>query len=136
MILNNINGTIMAKALPIKRREMNEAFLSPRTLTRVFVPDCLSASTSSTSFVAVPPKRKSAEMVPIASGRFWNGFAKTLHDASTPRSPLGIATHSWLMKRNFFIRGGSEYVIEKNAMKRTSKLNVTLMASDNNIAKM
>ena len=28
------------------------------------------------------------------------------------------------------------YFIEKNAMKRTSKLNVTLMASDNNIAKM
>ena len=70
MILNIINGTIKAKALPIKRREMNEAFLSPRALTRVFVPDCLSASASSISFVAVPPKRKSAEIHPIASGRF------------------------------------------------------------------
>ena len=70
MMLSIINGMIKAKALPIKRREMNEVFLSPRTLTRVFVPACLSASASSMSFVAVPPKRNNAEMHPIAIGRF------------------------------------------------------------------
>ena len=135
-MLSIINGMIKLKALPIKRREINEAFLSPRTLTRVFIPVFLSASASVMSFVDVPPKRNNAEMHPIAIGKFWNGFAKTLHDARIPRNPLGIATHNWLMKRSFFIRGGSEYVIEKNAMKRTSTLNVILIVSDKSIAKI
>lgn len=61
---------IKAKALLIKRREMNDVFFKPNTLMRVFVPVFLSASASSMSFVAVPPKRNKAEMHPIAIGRF------------------------------------------------------------------
>ena len=70
MILSIINGIIKAKALLIKRREMNAVFFIPRAFTRVFVPVFLSASASSMSFVAVPPKRNNAEIHPIASGRF------------------------------------------------------------------
>lgn len=74
----------------------------------VLVPACLSASESSMSLVAVPPKRKMSAMVPMLSGRGWNGSPKTLHEASMPRSPLGMETHSWLMKRICLILGGRE----------------------------
>ena len=70
MMLRSIKGMIKAKALLIKRREMNAVFFIPKAFTRVFVPVFLSASASSMSFVAAPPKRNNAEIHPIASGRF------------------------------------------------------------------
>jgi len=70
MMLRSVRGMIKAKALLIKRREMNAVFFIPKAFTRVFVPVFLSASASSMSFVAVPPKRNNAEIHPIASGRF------------------------------------------------------------------
>jgi len=121
---------IRIKALPMKKREKNAAFLTPNILTNVFVPTFLSASASRISFVVVPPTRNKAAIDPIARGRCWKGSAKALQEPRIARKPRGSATQSWLTNKYFFMRGEREYVIEKAAIRNTNILNKRLIVSE------
>ncbi len=134
IIFNKINGIINKKALLINKKETIAVFFIPRTFTKVFVPALLSAFASRMSFVEVPPNKNIAAIHPIDRGKLWKGSPNTLHDPKIPRNPLGIATHTWFKNRNFFILGGKEYVIEKNAISRINKLKVLFIVIDNSTA--
>jgi hypothetical protein len=52
-----------------------------------------------------------------------NGFPNTLQELRIAKKPRGIATHSWLKNKNFFIRGVREYVTENKVIRRIKTKN-------------
>ncbi len=111
-------------------REKREAIFKPKTFTNVFVPTVLSASASKMSFVVVPPKRNRAATHPIDKGSGSKGSPNTLQEARMAKKPLGSATHNWLRNRNFFIRGASEYVMEKKAIRAIKMVKIEWTARE------
>ena len=89
-----INRGIMTNGKNMNGNEIKAAFLTPNVLIIVCVPVFLSASLSVISLVIDPPIKKSIAMNPMANGTACNGFPNTLHDASIPSNPLGMATQS------------------------------------------
>jgi len=115
------NGTIKINAPIMNTSEKRDAIFKPKTFTKVLVPTVQSASASKISFVVVPPKRNRAATQPVANGSGSKGFPNTLQEPRIPRNPRGRATHTWLRNKNFFMRGASEYVIEKKAIRDIKK---------------